>query len=130
MTLVEHRLRRQPAALDGAEGAEVTAAAVQGVDGLAAYFGGYLPQAVLACLVPLTVLAWVAAIDLTSALVMLVTLPLVPVFMWLVGRMAEDRARERWQAWDDCPCSSWTWCADCPRCARSTARGTAPGWPR
>jgi thiol reductant ABC exporter CydD subunit len=98
LALVERRLRDQPAALDGVEGAEVAAAGVQGVDGLAAYFGRYLPQVILACLVPVAVLAWVAAIDLTSALVMLVTLPLVPVFMWLIGRYTEERTRERWQA--------------------------------
>src|SRR5947207_15820053 len=48
LALVERRLRSHPAALDGAEGAEIATAAVQGVDGLAAYFGRYLPQLVLA----------------------------------------------------------------------------------
>ena len=52
----------------------------------------------LACAVPLAVLGWVAAIDPTSALVMLATLPLVPVFMWLIGRYTEARTRERWVA--------------------------------
>lgn len=98
LALVRRRLRDQPIALDGVEGAEVAASAVQGVDGLEAYFARYLPQLVLASIVPLAVLAWVAAIDLTSAGVMLLTLPLVPVFMWLIGRYTEERARERWQA--------------------------------
>jgi thiol reductant ABC exporter CydD subunit len=98
LELVERRLRAQPAALDGVESAEIAAAGVQGVDGLAAYFGRYLPQVVLACVVPLAVLGWVAAIDPTSALVMLLTLPLVPVFMWLIGRFTEERTRERWLA--------------------------------
>jgi thiol reductant ABC exporter CydD subunit len=40
----------------------------------------------------------VAVIDPISAGIMLLTLPLVPVFMWLVGRYTERRARERWQA--------------------------------
>jgi thiol reductant ABC exporter CydD subunit len=71
---------------------------VQGVDGLEAYFGRYLPQVVLACVVPVAVLVWVAAIDLTSAGIMLLTLPLVPVFMWLIGRYTEERTRRRWQA--------------------------------
>lgn len=96
LELVERRLRTQPAALDGVDAGEIAAAGVQGVDGLRAYFGRYLPQVVLACLVPLAVLGWVAAIDLTSALIMLLTLPLVPVFMWLVGRYTEERTRERW----------------------------------
>ena len=52
----------------------------------------------LACVVPVAVLAFVAAIDLRSALVMLATLPLVPVFMWLIGRYTEERTRERWLA--------------------------------
>jgi ATP-binding cassette, subfamily C, bacterial CydD len=98
LELVARRLRDQPSALDGVEAAEITAAGIQGVDGLAAYFGRYLPQLVLACAVPLAVLGWVAAIDLTSALLMLVTLPLVPVFMWLIGRYTEERTRERWLA--------------------------------
>jgi ATP-binding cassette, subfamily C, bacterial CydD len=98
LELVARRLRDQPSALDGVEAAEITAAGIQGVDGLAAYFGRYLPQLVLAWAVPLAVLGWVAAIDLTSALLMLVTLPLVPVFMWLIGRYTEERTRERWLA--------------------------------
>jgi ATP-binding cassette, subfamily C, bacterial CydD len=98
LALVERRLRAQPVATDGVEAGEIAAAAVQGIEGLEAYFGRYLPQVVLACVVPLAVLAWVAAIDLVSALLMLVTLPLVPVFMWLIGRYTEERTRERWLA--------------------------------
>jgi thiol reductant ABC exporter CydD subunit len=98
MELAERRLRTQPVALDGAEAAEIAAASVQGVDGLEAYFGRYLPQLVLAATVPVAVLAWVAFIDPISAGVMLLTLPLVPVFMWLIGRHVAERTRERWQA--------------------------------
>ena len=98
LALVERRLRHQPAALDGVEGGEIAAASIQGVDALEAYFARYLPQVVLACVVPLFVLAWVARIDIESALIMLLTLPLVPLFMWLIGRYTEQRTRERWQA--------------------------------
>jgi ATP-binding cassette, subfamily C, bacterial CydD len=98
LELVEQRLRRQPTASDGATSAEIAAAAVQGVDSLEAYFARYLPQVVLACVVPVAVLAWVAAVDVTSALVLLVTLPLVPVFMWLIGRYTEEQTRKRWDS--------------------------------
>ena len=98
LALVERRLRGQPAALDGVEGGELAAAAVQGVDRLEAYFGRYLPQVVLAVIVPVAVLGWVGAIDLESALLMLLTLPLVPIFMWLIGRYTEERTREHWLA--------------------------------
>jgi thiol reductant ABC exporter CydD subunit len=96
--LVEKRLRGDPISVDGVAGAELTAAAVQGVDALEGYFARYLPQAVLASVVPLLVIAWVAVLDLEAGLIMLLTLPLVPLFMWLIGRYTEQRTRERWDA--------------------------------
>jgi thiol reductant ABC exporter CydD subunit len=96
--LVEKRLRSRPAALDGADSAELATIAVSGVDALETTFARYIPQVVLAAVVPVAVLVVVASIDLLSAGVMLLTLPLVPVFMWLVGRHTERRARERWYA--------------------------------
>jgi ATP-binding cassette subfamily C protein CydD len=98
LELVERRLRSQPLALDGAEAGEIAATAVQGVEGLEAYFARYLPQVVLAIVVPVAVLGLVVAIDPISAALMLITLPLVPVFMWLIGRHTEERTRERWLA--------------------------------
>ena len=98
LALVERRLRAQPTAADGAEGAEIAAVAVQGIEGLESYFARYLPQAILASVVPLLVIGWVAFVDVQAALIMLLTLPLVPVFMALIGRHTEQRTRERWQA--------------------------------
>jgi ATP-binding cassette subfamily C protein CydD len=98
LALVERRLRAQPTAVDGIESGELTTLAVDGIDALDGYFARYLPQAVLAAVVPLMVIAWVAVVDLQAALVMALTLPLVPVFMWLIGHYTADRTRERWWA--------------------------------
>ena len=98
LDVVETRLRARPTALDGVQSAEVASAAVFGVEALEATFARYLPQVVLAVVVPVAVLVLVASIDLVAAGVMVLTLPLVPVFMWLVGRHTERRARERWSA--------------------------------
>jgi ATP-binding cassette, subfamily C, bacterial CydD len=98
LDVVETRLRHHPTALDGARSGEVATAAVSGIDAVGTTFARYLPQLVLASIVPLAVLVLVASIDLVAAGVMLLTLPLVPLFMWLVGRYTERRARERWQA--------------------------------
>jgi thiol reductant ABC exporter CydD subunit len=68
------------------------------VDALEASFARLLPQLVLAVVVPAAVIVLVAALDPLSAGLMLLTLPLVPVFMWLVGRHTERRTQERWQA--------------------------------
>ena len=98
LELVRRRLRDAPTAADGAESGEIATAAVQGVDALETYFARYLPQLVLAVLVPLAVLAWTVAVDPTSAVIMAVTLPLIPLFMWLIGRYTEGRTRARWRA--------------------------------
>jgi len=98
LEVIERRLRHDPAALDGVESGELTGAAVHGLGPLEAYFGRFLPQLVLALVVPLAVLAWVAPLDPTAALVMVLTLPLVPVFMVLIGRYTEQRTRARWHA--------------------------------
>jgi thiol reductant ABC exporter CydD subunit len=98
LELVRRRTHDAPTAVDGAESGEVATAAVQGVDALETYFARYLPQLVLAVLVPLAVLGWTVAIDPVSALIMALTLPLIPVFMWLIGRYTERRTRARWNA--------------------------------
>ena len=101
------------------QGGEVAAAAVQGVDALEAYFARYLPQLVLAVVVPRRgARSQVAWLDLTSALIMLLTLPLVPVFMWLIGRYTEERAaRALAGAAPALRPTSSTSCAGCRRCA-------------
>ncbi len=98
LALVEKRLRTQPVAVDGTAGAEIAAVALQGIEALENYFARYLPQVVLASVVPFLVIVWVGLVDVESALIMLFTLPLVPVFMWLIGRYTEQRTHERWQA--------------------------------
>jgi len=98
LDVVDARLRRRPAAFDGTQTSEVTTAAVTGVDALEATFARYLPQVVLAAVVPTVVLAIVVSIDPLAAGVMVLTLPLVPVFMWLVGRQTARKARARWRA--------------------------------
>jgi ATP-binding cassette, subfamily C, bacterial CydD len=98
LALVSKRLVTQPAATDGAGAAEITAVSVQGVEALEGYFARYLPQVVLASIVPFVVIAWVAVLDLEAAVIMLLTLPLVPVFMWLIGTYTADRTRKRWLA--------------------------------
>jgi ATP-binding cassette, subfamily C, bacterial CydD len=98
LVLVERRLRTQPTGVDGSDGAEIATVSVQGVEALEGYFARYLPQVILASIVPFLVIAWVAFVDLEAAVIMFLTLPLVPVFMWLIGSYTADVTRERWQA--------------------------------
>ncbi|MDN3359765.1 thiol reductant ABC exporter subunit CydD [Actinomadura sp. DC4] len=98
---VKSQLRRKlvTRALPGGTGksaGEVVTLATRGLDALDAYFARYLPQLVLACLTPLAVLAVVGGTDLLSAVVIAVTLPLIPIFMILVGLHTRARTERQW----------------------------------
>ncbi len=68
----------------------------EGVETLDAYFSQYLPQLALAVLVPLTVLAVILPVDTLSGLVLLFTAPLIPLFMVLIGDLANTLTRRQW----------------------------------
>ncbi|RCV54031.1 thiol reductant ABC exporter subunit CydD [Marinitenerispora sediminis] len=76
---------------------ELVTLATRGLDALDDYFARYLPQLVLAVLVPLSVLVVVAGADWISAAVIAVTLPLIPVFMALVGWHTQARTQRQWR---------------------------------
>ena len=95
--LTAHALRLGPAWLGGQQPGEITTLATRGLDALDTYFARYLPQLILSCLVPLAVLATVAAADWISAVVIAVTLPLIPVFAVLVGLHTRARTQRQWQ---------------------------------
>ncbi|WP_426503466.1 thiol reductant ABC exporter subunit CydD [Dactylosporangium sp. McL0621] len=71
--------------------------ATRGLDALDAYYARYLPQLVLAALVPLIVLARLAPADLVAAGTVALTLPLIPLFMTLVGRHTEAANRRQFR---------------------------------
>jgi ATP-binding cassette, subfamily C, bacterial CydD len=95
--LAEHLLLRSPVGREGERTGELTAAVVQGVDSLEAYFAGYLPQLVLATAVPLAVLLWVLPLDPIAAGALALSIPLLIVFMILIGKGAQAQAHSRWQ---------------------------------
>lgn len=71
---------------------ETAVVLTRGLDGLRPYFTGYLPAVALAgILTPLTVIV-IAATDLQAALIVSITLPLIPLFMILIGRLTADRS--------------------------------------
>lgn len=74
---------------------EVAALATRGLEDLRPYFVSYLPQLLLAATVTPGALAVVAGLDLVAAVTIAVTIPLVPVFMVLIGRLTEGVAARR-----------------------------------
>ena len=95
--LTDRSLRLGPVWLGGQRAGEIATLSTRGLDGLDSYFARYLPQLVLAVLVPIAVLARVAAADWISAVVIAVTLPLIPVFAVLVGWHTKAQTRRQWR---------------------------------
>ena len=91
-----HLLALGPAYARGERTGELTAATVEGIEALEAYFSQYLPQLAVAALVPATILLVVFPIDGLSGLVFLLTAPLIPVFMALIGQTTDALTRKQY----------------------------------
>ena len=74
--------------------ASATVVASRGLDGLDSFFRDYLPALVATAVIPLAVLARVVWADWVSALIIVLTIPLVPVFMALIGWHTEERIQQ------------------------------------
>ncbi|MGW4093483.1 ABC transporter ATP-binding protein/permease [Nocardia sp. NPDC004750] len=83
--------RLSPRELD-ARRTELAVVVGTGLSGLRGYLVGYLPALLLAVLVPPIVLAVIAAHDATSGVIVVITLPLIPIFMILIGLLTQGRA--------------------------------------
>lgn len=85
-----------PSYARGENSGELVNTAMQGVESLDAYFSQYLPQVLLAFLIPVAILIVVFPIDWISGLVLLLTAPLIPIFMILIGKASEAATRRQW----------------------------------
>ncbi|MCX5012822.1 thiol reductant ABC exporter subunit CydD [Streptomyces sp. NBC_00555] len=86
-----------PGWLNGQRTGSLVALATRGVDALDDYFSRYLPQLGLAVVVPVAVLARIVTEDWVSAAIIVVTLPLIPLFMVLIGMATQSRMDRQWR---------------------------------
>ena len=96
--LFAHVLRLGPSYTRGERTGELTTTATEGIEKLDAYFGRYLPQTFLSVLVPLMIAGYVLVLDPSSAVLLLVTGPVIPLLMVLVGSYTEEHTRRQWNA--------------------------------
>ncbi|WKX71582.1 thiol reductant ABC exporter subunit CydD [Streptomyces sp. XD-27] len=96
MRLLAHATRLGPRRFTWNIG-ELTTLATRGVDALDDYFARYLPQLGLAVVVPVAVLARIVTADWVSALIIAATLPLIPLFMVLIGWATQSRMDRQWR---------------------------------
>ncbi|MHB8779357.1 MAG: thiol reductant ABC exporter subunit CydD, partial [Anaerolineales bacterium] len=97
LRLFTHILNLGPAYSRGQRTGELTAAAVEGIEVLDAYFSQYLPQLVITALIPISILMVVFPIDILSGFIFLITAPLIPFFMIMIGKGAEIVTKRQYE---------------------------------
>ncbi|TDC22690.1 thiol reductant ABC exporter subunit CydD [Streptomyces sp. 8K308] len=95
--LLEHAVALGPGWLAGRTTGELTTLATRGIDALDGYFARYLPQLGLAVVVPVAVLARIVTDDWVSAATIAGTLPLIPLFMVLIGWATQAHMDRQWR---------------------------------
>jgi ATP-binding cassette subfamily C protein CydD len=96
--MLSHLYHLGPALMRDQSTGDIISTTVQGVEALDGFYSQYLPQAVLAGLIPASILAVVFPVDLLSGVVFLMTGPLIPLFMVLIGKAAEVVTRQQYTA--------------------------------
>jgi len=95
--LVRHLQELGPAYAQNRHSGELATVAVDAVEALEPYYARYLPQLALVALVPLSILGFVLPQDWISGLVLLLTAPLIPLFMLLIGGRTEQLNQRQWR---------------------------------
>lgn len=96
--LFSHLLQLGPAFCQGERTGELVATASEGVERLDPYVSRYLPQIYLSVFVPLLILLVLFPLDWSSALLLLITAPIIPLLMVLIGSYAEQHTQRQWLA--------------------------------
>ena len=89
--------RMGPVFASGERSGELTTTLTDGVEALDPYFSQYIPQLILAAFIPLVISGSILPGDPLSFAILILTAPLLPVFMYLLGSMSEKSTRKQWQ---------------------------------
>lgn len=95
--LMSHLTRLGPAYTSEARSGELVITATEGIESLDPYFRDYVPATVTAVFVPLIILIGVFPVDLLSFVILVITAPLIPLMMILIGKSAGALARRQYQ---------------------------------
>jgi thiol reductant ABC exporter CydD subunit len=97
LQMLRQALALGPAWLAGERPGELSLTATRGLRSLHTYFARYLPQAVAAAVIPVVLLAWMAAQDWLSFVVVIALVIAVPLTMIYFGREATRRSERQWR---------------------------------
>lgn len=87
-----------PLWMNSSRAVETTTLLTRGIDALDVYFSKYLPSLLLASVAPLLLGLVVLRNDGLSATIIVLTIPLIPFFMILIGKLTNDRVQRQWNS--------------------------------
>ena len=98
LAIMERILKLGPGYTGRQRTGALSTAAMEHVEGLHDFFAHYLPQLALAVLIPVAILAFVFPLSWAAGAILLLTAPLIPLFMILIGMGAESISQRNYQA--------------------------------
>ncbi|NWF89036.1 MAG: thiol reductant ABC exporter subunit CydD [Ignavibacteriaceae bacterium] len=87
-----------PLTLKSERTGELTNTLFTGVDKLEDYFSKFLPHVFLSLFIPIIILIFIFPVDLLTAAIFVVTAPIIPLFMYLIGSIAERMNKKQWES--------------------------------
>ena len=96
--LMRHIVSLGPVYARGERTGELITTVVEGIESLEDYFSKYLPQLIMSAVIPLLILGFVFPLDWKSGFILLFTGPLIPLFMILIGKLAEKKSLHQFQS--------------------------------
>ncbi|HKI58998.1 MAG TPA: thiol reductant ABC exporter subunit CydD [Trueperaceae bacterium] len=96
--LTEGLLALGPAYLERRRTGELGNDVLEGTERVGPVVARFLPQVIVCAVAPVAVALFVLSLDPLSGMILLLTGPLIPLFMWLLGGLAEKRAERQWRA--------------------------------
>ncbi len=95
--LFTHLFKLGPLYTKGERSGEIVNTTADGIEALDAYFIQFFPQVASTLIIPTIVLIAVFRLDTISGIILLVTWPVLPFFMALIGMQANAMTKKRWQ---------------------------------
>ena len=95
-SLFKKMLELGPVELESSPSGKWVTLCSQGIEQLDAYFSQYIPQLILSVAIPVTILIAVVPKDGLSGIILLLTAPLIPIFMVLIGKNSEKLTEKQW----------------------------------
>ena len=97
LAIIQKINRLGPVYTSGEKSGELSTLLTDGVEALDPYFSQYIPQLILAAFIPVVIVVTIFPTDILSFAILLITAPLLPLFMYLLGSLSERSTQRQWK---------------------------------